>query len=161
MGAMLKGHKYIVQEVAFSPDGRSLVSASADRSVRIWRLRDGSSKVLPVIGSPRAFTSVAFSPDGRYIGAGNFDRSLWIWDSRTRRLVAKWWGHTFSVSCTEFTPDGKGLISGSSDNTVKYWDLGLLGNRRGVSTVNEEQSLPLVRSLLGHDVRYICLLSHP
>ena len=160
---MLKGHEGTVSSVAFSPNGRSLVSASHDGSVRIWNIRDGSSKVLHVIitGSPAYhFRYVVCSPDKRYIAAGNSDNSLWIWHSRTHRLVAKLqWGQNF-VWCTAFTPDGKGLMSGSHDKTVKYWDVSLLGSRQEASTgmvVNEEQRFPLVWSFLGHDV--CCLLS--
>ena len=76
MRAMLKGHKYPVSSVVFSPNGRCLVSASDDRSVRIWTIRDGSSRVLPVTGSPRYFESVVFSPNGLYVAAGNRDKSL-------------------------------------------------------------------------------------
>ena len=155
MRAMLKGHERLVYNVAFSPNGRSLVSASYDCSVRIWNIRDGSSRVLPVTGSPNLFLSVVFSSDGRYIAAGNYDNSFWIWDSRTHRLMAKWLGHRNSVWCAVFTPDGKGLMGGSYDKKVKYWDVSSLGNRRGVSTgtvVNEEDSFPLVRTFLGHDV---------
>ena len=155
---MLKGHTFPICEVAFSPNGRSLVSASDDRSVRIWSVRDGSSNVLPVIGSPNSFMSAAFSPDGRYVVAGNWDSSLWIWDSRTHRLVAMWRDHTNGVLCTVFTADGKGLMSGDSDNTVKHWDVSSLGHRQGASTgmvVNNEQGFPEVRSFLGHSVRCV------
>ena len=163
MRAMFKEHKYSVESVAFSPNGRSVVSASVDRSVRIWNIRDGSSKVLPVIGEPDIFFCVAFSPDGRYVAAGNYDDSLWIWDSRTHRLVAKWWGHTHGVWGTEFTPDGKGLMSGGFDKTIKHWDVSLLGSRQGVTTgrvINEELGFPELRRFLGHDVGCVLLLSH-
>ena len=152
---MLKGHRYLINNVAFSPNGRSLVSTSGDRLVRIWNIRSGSSKVLPVTGSPKYFMSVVFSPNGRYIAAGNSDKSLWIWDSRTHRLLAKWWEHTSWVWSTVFTADGKCLMSGGSDGMVKYWDVSLLGNRQDVSAgtvVNEEDGFPLVRSFFGHHV---------
>ena len=163
MQAMLKGHENIVSAVAFSPNGRSLVSASYVGSIRIWNIRDGSSEALPVIGLPEYFISVVFSPDGRFVAAGHLDGSLWIFDSRTHRLVAKWRGHTDGVWCTEFMPDGQGLISGGYDKTVKYWDVSLLGNRQGVSTgmvLNEELRLPFVRTFLGHDVCFFLPLRH-
>ena len=158
MRAILKGHQAAIYKVVFSPNGRFLVSASGDRSVRIWKIRDGSSKVLPVVGTPNLFISVAFSDDGRFIAAGNYDNSLWIWDSRTHRLVAKWQGHEGSVWCTQFTADGKGLISGGADKTVKYWDVNLLRSRQGLSmgmVVDEEQGFPFVWSILGHSVRCV------
>ena len=162
MRAMLKGHKFGVNSIAFSPDGRSLVSASDDRSVRKWNLRDGSSKLLPVFsGFPMFFFSVAFSPNGWHVAAGNLDGSLWIWDSRTHKLVATWQGHASDsdVYCTEFTPDGKGLMSGSEDQTVKRWDVSSLGIPQGVSTRVVNEGFPEVQSFLGHDVCYILLSS--
>ena len=159
MRAMFKGHESGCQNVVFSPNGRSLASASVDQSVRIWNIHDGSSKVL---GSGNEFLSVAFSPDGRYVAAGDDWGSLWIWDSRTHTLVAKWRGHTEIVWCIGFTPDGNGLVSGGSDNVVKYWDARSLGNRQGVSlgTIgNGEQGFPEMRTFLGHSVRSVFILS--
>ena len=164
MLAMMKGHKYLVDNVVFSPNGRSLVFTSSDGSIRIWNIRHASSKVLPVTPPVGYFYSVAFSPDGRYVAAGKSDTSLWIWYSRTHRLAAKWWPEdTSSVRCMVFTPDGKGLMSGGDDGRVMYWDVSLLGRRQGVSTgrvVNEGQGFPLVRTFLCHDVRCVLLLSH-
>ena len=154
MRAMFKRHRNEVNSIAFSPDGRSLVSGSNDYSVRIWNIRDGSSKELPVTDAG-LLLSVVFSPDGRYIAAGNTRYSLWIWDSRTRKHVANWKGHSGFVWCVEFTPDGKGLISGSSDRTVKYWDVSSFQidePASGREVVNPGHSFPLIRTFSGHTV---------
>ena len=155
MRAMFR-HSQIVNSISFSPDGRFLVSASDDYSVRIWNLRDGSSKELPVTASGfESFLSVVFSPDGRYIAAGDTTGLLRIWDSRTHQLVANWKGHSDYVWCVEFTPDGKWLMSGSGDTTVKCWDVSSLGIHESISG-----------RLLGHTVRFYfhfiacSLLSH-
>ena len=157
MRVVFKRHRNEVNSIAFSPDGRSLVSGSDDGSVRIWNIRDGSSKELPVTYDAGYFFSVVFSPDGRNIAAGNMEHSLWLWDSRTHKLVANWEGHSDSVWCVEFTPDGKGLISGSADKTVKYWDVSSLGIHEAISgkeTVVPGHSLPLIRTFSGHTVRF-------
>ena len=94
-------------------------------TVRIWRMRDGFSKVLE---DQRAlyFYSVKFNPDGRYIAAGNNDGMLRIWSVRTSQLVEKWSAHGKIVRSVVFTLNGKGLVSGSGDDTWKYWDIGFL-----------------------------------
>ena len=167
MRAMFKRHKHEVNSIAFSPDGRSLVSGSDDGSVRIWNIRGGSSKELA--GTAGFLLCVVFSPDGRYIAAGNAANLLWIWDSRTHKLVANWEGHFGWVWCVEFTPDGKGLMSGCSDRTVKYWDVSSLGIHEAISgreTAVPRPSLSLIRSFSGHTVRFysysiVCrLLNH-
>ena len=150
-------HENEVNCVAFSPDGCSLVSGSDDCSVRMWNIRDGSSKNLPV-DHTKSFMAVVFSPDGKHIAGGDLTKSLlWIWNSRTHKLVANWAGHNRSVWCVEFTPDGKGLMSGGMDRTVKYWDLSSLGIHEEVSgreDVNPGQPFPLIRSFSGHAVRF-------
>ena len=170
MRAAFKGAMVHVNSVAFSPDGRFLVSGSYDRSVRIWNIRGGSSKKLPATKHPGMFLSVVFSPDGRYIAAGDTRYAIWIWDSRTHRLVANWKDRESRlVWCVEFTPDGKGLISGSMDKTAKYWDVSSLGIHGAVpgKTVVLGDSLPLIRSFSGHTVRFyfyfiVCSLTrHP
>ena len=145
---MFKLPTIMVDGIAFSPNGRSLVSQSRDPSVRIWNLRDGSSRVMPVTGRITFFASVAFSPDGRYIAGGNFDGSLWIWDSRRYTLVAKWLAHTSCLGCIEFSPDRELFISGSDDGTVKCWVVTLLG------TGSERQSFSEIRTFSGHTVRF-------
>ena len=159
MRAMFKRHRDEVNSIAFSPDGRFLVSASDDGSVRIWNIRDGSSNELPATDDHHWFFSVVFSPDGRYIAAGEAEYSLWIWDSRTHKLVANWIGGHW-VRCVKFTPDGKGLMSGSRDMTVKYWDVSSLGDgaASGREVVNPKHSFPLIRTFPGHTVR-CCFIS--
>ena len=143
---MFKRHGGTVYSTIFSPDGRSLASGSGDCSVRVWNIRDGSSKELPATKDASFFVSVVFSPDGRYIAAGDLRNSLWIWDSRTHRLIASWIGHSEPVWCVKFTPDGKGLMSGGTDYTIKYWDL------TSLESVAPVQSFPLIRSFSGHTV---------
>ena len=157
MLAMFKWHTREVNCTLFSPDGRSLVSASDDSSVRIWNIRDGFSKKLPVNNGTGYFLSVVFSPDGRYIAAGDARDSLSMWDSRTHKLVANWKGHNDWVWCVEFTPDGKGLMSGSLDTTLKYWDVSSLGIHEAISGREREvpgHAFPLIRSFSGHNVRF-------
>lgn len=100
MRAMFKENR----RIAFSPNGRSLVSAFNDELARMWNIQDGSSKIMPVAERTSYFISVAICPDGRYV-AGNFDssESMWIWDSRSPvKLVAKWLRHEYGVRFLEF-----------------------------------------------------------
>ena len=160
MRALFKGHENGVNGIAFSPDGRSLVSASDDHSARIWNIRDGSSKKLPAVKAG-CILSIALSPDGRYIAAGDTKKSLWIWNSRTLKLMANWKGHRGSVWCLGFTPDGKGLLSGSKDATIQCWDVSSLeiyGAVSGGETVDSGHPFPLIQSLSGHTVRFFVIL---
>ena len=115
----------MIEDIDFSPDGRFLVSCSYDRTVRIWRMRNGFSELFED-KSAFAFCSVKFNSDGRYIVAGNGDGMVRIWNVRTSQLVEKWTAHENVVQSVVLTLDGKGLVSHSKDDTWKYWDTGLL-----------------------------------
>ncbi|KIM21677.1 hypothetical protein M408DRAFT_44464, partial [Serendipita vermifera MAFF 305830] len=77
------GHSYIIQSVAFSPDGRRVVSGSWDKTVRIWDAETGDLVTQPFQGHKDWVTSVAFSPDGRRVVSGSNDRTVRIWDAET------------------------------------------------------------------------------
>jgi WD40 repeat protein len=75
-------HFGIVPSLDFSPDGRFLVSGCFDSSVRIWCLRDGSSRKL-LDREVFFFTSIAISGDGRYVAAADYNGMLRVWDFRS------------------------------------------------------------------------------
>jgi len=142
-------HRRTVSGLNFSPDGRCLVTCSYDKTVRIWGLRDGSSKVLTTFGDfPR---SVRCSPDGRHIASGGDLRTILIWNVRTGKMVTRWRGHCSLVASLVFTPDGKGLLSASWDKQVKHWDVTSL---RSVGMADPLiPGMMEISCLLGHTVR--------
>jgi WD40 repeat protein len=77
----LSGHAFAVYSVAFSPDGKRLASASADRMVKIWDTASGE-ETLNLMGHTDGVPSVAFSTDGMRLASAGYDRTLWVWDAR-------------------------------------------------------------------------------
>ena len=114
----------IVRSLNFSPNGRYIVTSFYDKVI-IWRLRDGSSRVLNL--SEVDPFSARFSLDGQYVASGDFGIIL-IGNVRTGKLVARWQGHSHHITSFAFTPDGKGLLSGSWDKEVKQWDVSSLSS---------------------------------
>ena len=120
---VLQGHTDSVNSVAFSPDGRHIVSGSYDSTLQVWDAQTGEQVGNPFQGHTSSVWSVAFSPDGRHIISGSDDRTIRIWDAKTGDQVGNpLQGHTDSVNTVAFSQDGRYIVSGSDDTTIQVWD---------------------------------------
>ncbi len=120
--ATLSGHTAPVISVAFSPDGKTLASASGDSTVKLWDV--STRQELATLNEHKdSVHSVAFSPDGKTLASASGDSTVKLWDVSTRQELATLNEHKDSVHSVAFSPDGKTLASASRDNTVKLWDV--------------------------------------
>ena len=119
----LVGHTNRVHSAAFSPDGKRIVSASWDHTIRIWDAQTGKQIGNPLEGHADGVFSAAFSPDGKRIVSGSYDKTIRIWNAQTGKQIGDpLVGHTSTAFSATFSPNGKCIVSASADNTIRIWD---------------------------------------
>jgi WD40 repeat protein len=106
-----------------SPDGRRILTASADRTAQIW-----DSKTLKPLGEPLRHDhwvyGAAWSPNGRMVVTGSFDNTARLWNATTHQAIGEPLRHSDSVMAVAFSPDGRKVLTGSADGTARLWQIG-------------------------------------
>jgi WD40 repeat protein/transcriptional regulator with XRE-family HTH domain len=122
-GQILRGawqaHIASVPALAFSPDGRTLASASHDGSVKLWDVEEGT--VLWTGWHIGGIIGAIFAPDGRLLATGGGDTLVRLWDARSGTNVQTLAGQGGAVCSVAWSPDGRLLASGCSDGSIWVW----------------------------------------
>jgi WD40 repeat protein len=128
-----KPHNDWTCSIAFSPDGRLLVSAGGSefKPERNARKTTGQIKLWDVVaqrelgefsGHESKVFSVSFSADGQTLATASADQTVRLWEVVTRKQRAVFRGHGDAVWSVAFSPDGKTVASGAADRTARLWN---------------------------------------
>jgi WD40 repeat protein len=160
----LKEQITIVSRIAWSPDGRYIVSAANDirpmqlsqeTILHVWDVATG--KLLRAYeGHTDSVFAVAWSPDGQRIASGGRDRQIQIWDAFTGERLLTYLGHTHWVYVIAWSHDGSEIASASQDHSTQVW-------KTDTGTIRYTWTSPS-RAMMGvawaPDDRYIATVSH-
>jgi WD40 repeat protein len=114
-------HKGKVFTVAFSPDGKKVVSGSEDGCVKFWNASTGKVELTLPNQRSRAVTSLRYAAGGRTLALGRDDGVVEVWDLVSRTRTAGFKGASGRVGSLAVSPDGKVVVSARQEGTVE-WD---------------------------------------
>ena len=103
----------------FSPDGVRILTASADKTAKLWDAVSG--KLIASFDHRDEVMHVAFSPDGTRILTASRDNTAKLWDAASSKLLTSF-EHQDEVLQAAFSPDGARILTTSADKTAKLWD---------------------------------------
>jgi WD40 repeat protein len=111
-----------VESIAFSPDGRFVLTGSEDSMARLWDAATGQ-QLRSFKGHTSTVASVVFSPNGRTVLTGSYDGTARIWEVATGKQLESFKADDRYIHSVAFSPDGRFVLTGSADKTARLWDV--------------------------------------
>ncbi|AFZ17487.1 serine/threonine-protein kinase [Allocoleopsis franciscana] len=125
-----------INYLVMTPDGKSLLSSSADKKIKLWDFSTGK-EIRTLIEASIPINYFALSPDWQTLATGGTGNTIAIWDFDSGQKIKTLKGHSSYVNYVVISPDGKKLASASADHTIKIWDF---STGKELLTLNEHSS---------------------
>ncbi len=149
---MLRGHTDEIGSLAFSPDGRTLLSSSLDHTARIWAI-DGGQETRVLTAQGCELSGAVFSPDGQVAVATAYNGTVHAWDVGSGQRLERWSGSDVTAEQVAFSPNGATLACVRSDQTIEIRSAAtgtvlqtLRGHTGGSSSIAFSPTQPILAS---------------
>ena len=104
--------------VSVTPDGHRVISASHDRTLKVWDIESGE-ELKTLEGHNDAVRALSVTPDSRFVISVSFDRTLIVWDVEKGEKITGFSGDSDSLTCT-VSPDGKTIVAGERSGRLHF-----------------------------------------
>jgi WD40 repeat protein len=130
--ANLKGHTAIVNRLAWTADGKTLISGSDDSSIRTWNTTTWQ-QISVLTGHTGWVYGIAISPNGRILASASYDNTARLWNLENGQPIGSPLQHDDWLNCVSFSIDGKLLATGCADANAYAWDMSVVLKEAGLS----------------------------
>ncbi|YAF98397.1 MAG: WD40 repeat domain-containing protein [Nodularia sp. CChRGM 3473] len=141
----LASHSDSVWSIVLTSNGQTLVSASADKTIKVWNLNTGKI-VSTLLGHNDTVRAIALSADGQTLVSGSGDQTIKIWNFQTFELMRTITPNAGPVWSVALSDDGQTLVSGNEDGSIKIWNF---------------HTGQLLRTIAGHEGRVFSVAINP
>lgn len=148
---VIEGHRDALYSAVLSPDLRSVATAGYDRTIRIWRVEDGSL-IRELVGHNGAIYDLDFDPTGTVIASASADETIKIWNIATGERLDTYGQCEAEQYVVRFSPDGSRVLAAGVDKRVRVWKLQSLEK----ATVS-----PMLYSTFAHESAVVAMAISP
>jgi WD40 repeat protein len=141
--ATLKGHTNEVHCLAWTNDGKTLISGSSDHSIRTWNTTKWEQTAV-LLEHTSYVDAIAISPNDRILASVSGDKTARLWDLDNGQPICSPLQHAREVICVSFSASGKRLATGCYDKNAYSWDVTALIKEAGLNDLLLDPKVSLV-----------------
>lgn len=121
--ATMHGHTLSVRVCRFGPGGTQFVSASVDKSVRLWDAQAPYACRMVLLGHTDTVLDAELAPSAPLVASSSADKTVRMWDITSGKVAWVGKGHSAYVYRCAFSPDGRRLVTASGDRSLRLWNV--------------------------------------
>ncbi|MEL7001608.1 MAG: caspase family protein [Bacteroidota bacterium] len=117
-----KGHYATIKSVAFTPDGKYLLTGSRDKTIKLWEIASGR-ELRTFFGHTSTINDISVSSDGKFFISSSADQTAKMWEITTGKLIKSFNGHNDYLTSVDISNDNKLLLTSGFDTQAYLWDI--------------------------------------